>query len=327
MLAEFSIGRRGAADPATALARIAEAHGGSSSWALAGALGVATGFLILSFYAVIGGWTLDYAVGVAILGVPSSSASAQAQFDHLVASPLRMLVSQTLFMTATALIVARGVAKGIEAVCRILMPLLILMIAALAGFSMMTGESATTLRYLFGFDLDRFTVRGALEALGLGFFSIGVGLSVMITYAAYAGREVNLRQAALMTLVGDTLISFLAGHGDLPDRIPSRSRSGKWARIDVHLSANWICSSAIWAAVGFGILYPLVNRSAGICDIAAGARRGLAAPATIDLQNMGIRYSERCLLGHRISDCVLFQSPEGLAPLKGSPQPPRCECL
>jgi NSS family neurotransmitter:Na+ symporter len=216
MLAEFSIGRRGAADPATALARIAEAHGGSSSWALAGALGVATGFLILSFYAVIGGWTLDYAVGVAILGVPSSSASAQAQFDHLVASPLRMLVSQTLFMTATALIVARGVAKGIEAVCRILMPLLILMIAALAGFSMMTGESATTLRYLFGFDLDRFTVRGALEALGLGFFSIGVGLSLMITYAPYAGREVNLRQAALMTLVGDTLISFLAGMAIFP---------------------------------------------------------------------------------------------------------------
>jgi neurotransmitter:Na+ symporter, NSS family len=216
MLAEFAIGRKGGADPATALARVARSHARSARWGLVGTSGVLTGFLILSFYSVVGGWTLDYALAALSPGTAAPAAAPQQRFDALLASPLRMLASHTAFMAVAAVVVARGVAGGIEAACKVLMPILIVMIMALAVFSTVTGDAAAAARYLFRFDLAGFSLANALEALGLGFFSIGVGFGVMITYAGYAGREINLREVALVTIVGDTAVSLMAGFAIFP---------------------------------------------------------------------------------------------------------------
>ena len=75
---------------------------------------------------------------------------------------------------------------------------------------------AQTFHFLFDLDVSQLTPRVALEALGLAFFSIGVGLGVMIVYAAYAGHDVNLTQVAIATIVGDTVISFVAGFAIFP---------------------------------------------------------------------------------------------------------------
>jgi len=212
MLAEFTIGRRGKSDARASIAAVARAHGASPQWAMAGTLGVATAFLILSFYSVIGGWALAYAVETVWAGLPgTSAAAAQDHFNALLASPERMTAYHTCFMLITAIIVARGIAGGIEEASKILMPALVILMVALAAYSMIEGDIATTLRYLFTFNPEKMTVRVALEALGLGFFSIGVGLAVMITYAAYAGPEINLREAAFIAIASDTAISFLAG--------------------------------------------------------------------------------------------------------------------
>jgi NSS family neurotransmitter:Na+ symporter len=216
MLAEFAIGRRGGADPATALARVARGHGRSRYWGLVGTLGVLTGFLILSFYSVVGGWTLDYALSALLQGAGAALPTPQQRFEALIASPLRMLLFHTVFMALAAVVVARGIAGGIEAACKVLMPVLILMIMALAVFSIMTGDAAAALRYLFRLDLADFSLANALEALGLGFFSIGVGFGVMITYAGYAGREIDLREVALVTVLGDTAVSLMAGLAMFP---------------------------------------------------------------------------------------------------------------
>ena len=216
MLAEFAIGRKGGADPATALAHVARNHARSPRWGLVGTLGVLTGFLILSFYSVVGGWTLDYALAALVRSTDVPAAMPQQRFDALLASPLRMLAFHTVFMTLTAMVVARGIAGGIEAACKVLMPVLILMIMALAVFSGFTGDAAAAARYLFHFDLADFSLANALEALGLGFFSIGVGFGVMITYAGYAGGEINLREVALVAIVGDTAVSVMAGFAVFP---------------------------------------------------------------------------------------------------------------
>lgn len=216
MLAEFVIGRRGRSDARTSIRDVARAYGASPRWAMIGMLGVAVAFLILSYYAVIGGWALAYAAE-SIAGVSSTEADAVRQrFDALLASPLRMGAYHAGFMLLTVLIVARGIAGGIEQACRVLMPVLVLLIILLAIYAVLGGGLEETLHFLFAFDPSTLTVRAALEAVGLGFFSMSVGMAVMITYAAHAGADIDLKTAAVATIAGDTAISFLAGFAIFP---------------------------------------------------------------------------------------------------------------
>lgn len=217
MLAEFVIGRRGKSDAWTSIRNVARAYGASRLWALIGLLGIAVAFLILSYYAVIGGWALAYAVDSVAGMAPAGGADAVRQrFDTLMASPLRMGAYHAAFMLLTVVIVARGIAGGIEQACKVLMPLLVLLIVLLAIYAVLGGGLAETLQFLFAFDPSVLTARAALEAVGLGFFSMSVGMAVMVTYAAYADAELDLRTAAVATIVGDTAISFVAGFAIFP---------------------------------------------------------------------------------------------------------------
>ena len=94
--------------------------------------------------------------------------------------------------------------------------MLVILIAALAIYSAIEGDLARTLRFLFVLDAKHLTPQVALDALGLGFFSIGVGLCILITYAAYAGPHIDLQQVAIFTIVSDTAISFMAGFAVFP---------------------------------------------------------------------------------------------------------------
>lgn len=135
MLAEFAIGRRGRGDAVASLAAAAAASGAARAWAGIGVAGITTGLLILSFYSVIGGWTIAYALETLRDGLAGAEASAvQARFDALLASPLRLTAYHAIFMAATAVIVARGVGGGIEAACKVLMPALVVLLLGLAAY-------------------------------------------------------------------------------------------------------------------------------------------------------------------------------------------------
>jgi NSS family neurotransmitter:Na+ symporter len=217
MFAEFAIGHRGRGDPVSSIAAVAGNPANGRWWGLAGLVGILTGFLILSFYAVIGGWTLAYAVHTAVGGLPPARpAAVQAQYDALLGAPMRMLGYHALFVAATAGIVSRGVAGGIEAACKVLMPLLTALMLMLAAYAIVEGDLTAALTFLFQLDLARVTPQVALEALGLGFFSIGVGLGLMITYAAYSGAGINLKEIAVVSVLADTAISLLAGLAVFP---------------------------------------------------------------------------------------------------------------
>lgn len=217
MLCELAIGRRGRADAIDSVMIVAAEAGASRWWSLFPFLGVVTGVLILSFYSVIGGWAMAYLVDTGLHGLSVQDATqAKERFDALLASPLKLLSYHFLFMATAVVIVAQGVSKGIERAAMVLMPILIALIVVLAIYSIARGGFWPTWNYLFAFDVAKITPRIALEALGLGFFSIGVGLSVMIAYAAYAGRDIDLRQVAALTLVSDTAVSFLAAFAVFP---------------------------------------------------------------------------------------------------------------
>lgn len=216
MLAEFAIGRRGRADAATSIEVTAASESVSSRWRVVGVFGAATSFLILSFYAVIGGWAVFYAVETLVHGLPDGTDAVTDKFDGLLASPTRMIAFQAVFLGAVAAVVHRGVQRGIEATMKVLMPLLAVLLAALAAYSLSTGDAAEAVRFLFVPDLGDLTGRGVLDALGLGFFSIGVGLGILLTYAAYSPPSVGLRAAAIASVAGDTVVSLLAGLAIFP---------------------------------------------------------------------------------------------------------------
>jgi NSS family neurotransmitter:Na+ symporter len=217
LLAEFAMGRRGGADAVGSVEGLTVAHGAARAWRWAPMVGIVAGTLILSFYSVIGGWTLAYAVQTIVAGLPGSESSqVQARYDALLASPGKMTAYHAAFLALAAAVVARGVSRGIEAASKVLMPLLALLMLGLALYSSLHGDLAGTFRFLFMLDLETFTARAALDALGLGFFSIGVGFGLMITYAAYAGGDIDLRQIAIVTVAIDTAISLLAGLAVFP---------------------------------------------------------------------------------------------------------------
>jgi NSS family neurotransmitter:Na+ symporter len=216
MLAEFAIGRRGRADAATSLAVTAASESKSTRWRIVGWFGAATSFLILSFYAVIGGWAISYAFETVRHGLPGDAAGVDEEFASLLASPGRMVVFQVLFLGAVMVVVHRGVQRGIENAMKVLMPLLAALLAALAIYSMSTGAASEALRFLFVPDFDDLGARGILDALGLGFFSIGVGLGILLTYAAYSPPTVGLKAAAVASVAGDTVVSLLAGLAIFP---------------------------------------------------------------------------------------------------------------
>jgi NSS family neurotransmitter:Na+ symporter len=212
MFAEFAIGRRGGGDAATSIETVAASCGASRFWGLVGILGIVTGFLILSFYSVIGGWTIAYALETIWYGLPHAEAQAvRARYEDLLGSPVRLSIYHAVFMTITAIVVARGVSRGIEAAAKVLMPILIVLMLGLAIYSMVQGDARAALHYLFRPDVSHFTARAAVEAIGLGFFSIGVGMSLMITYGAYAKENIDLKEVAIVSIVADTAISLLAG--------------------------------------------------------------------------------------------------------------------
>lgn len=216
LLLEFAIGRQGGSHAIASLAAVATESRASSRWALVGLVGIVGSIVILSYYSVIGGWALAYVVDTVANGLPSGPDLAQERLDGLLASPLRIAAYHVVFMGLTAVVVARGIANGIERASLYLMPILTVLVILLAAFSIVHGDVGAAARFLFGLDLDRLSPRVALEAIGLGFFSIGVGLAVMITYAAYADPAFDLRHVATITLVSDTAISLIAGLAVFP---------------------------------------------------------------------------------------------------------------
>lgn len=213
VLAEFAIGRRGGGDAPISIARVARFA--RASWI--GWLMVVTGVAILSYYAVIGGQTLAYfshalTSGFAGLDAPGT----RALFAATVADPIALVLWQAIFLATATMVVSRGIHGGIEAACRVLMPILLALMLALAGYAVIEGDAARAAAFLLAPRFDGFGARQALEALGLGFFSIGVGLGTMITYAAHVAPGVRLGSAAAVTVAGDTAVSFLAGFAVFP---------------------------------------------------------------------------------------------------------------
>ena len=217
LIAELMIGRRGRLSPPTAMAKLAAATGSSQSWTIVAWFGVIAGFLILSYYSVIGGWMLAYipkAVSGDFAGLLPSQ--AEATFAALLADPVTLTLWHTGFIGGTTLIIARGVEGGIEAAVKVLMPLLFLMLIGMIVYALLRGDMAAAINFMFSSDFSVFTPQVLLIAVGQAFFSLGVGMAIMMTYGAYLSNDISLPRSAIMIALADTGVAILAGLAIFP---------------------------------------------------------------------------------------------------------------
>jgi len=207
MMAEILIGRM---TQKSAYGGMREAVG--PRWAWVGGLGVLGGFVILSFYAVIAGWTLRYFVKClswSINGFDPGAASGDA-FGGFVSNGAIQIGLAATFMIVTALVVYRGVGGGIEKTARLLMPVLFVILVLLLGTALTMKGAGDALRFIFNPDFSRLEPPGALEALGHAFFTLSLGMGAMITYGSYLRKEDSVVRSAGLVVILDTLIALAA---------------------------------------------------------------------------------------------------------------------
>lgn len=217
MIAETMLGRRGRQSPINTMLTLAEEAQASRHWRWAGWLGVASGFLILSYYSVIAGWSMAYIFKFGLGFMDHvSAAHAQEVFVELKSSSIIQAVWHTAFMAATLLIVSRGVNEGLERSTRIMMPGLLLMLVALDIYAMTTGGFGKGMAFLFEPDFSRLTGEGVLVAMGQAFFSLGLGMGSIMVYGSYLPAHVSIARSSVIVASADTLVALMAGVAIFP---------------------------------------------------------------------------------------------------------------
>ena len=206
MLCEFIIGRSARANAIGAFQKLAP----GKPWVAAGIMGVLGGFLVLSFYSVVAGWTLYYTLASAFGRLQGKSDFSQT-FNTFVTNPWHPLIYVVAFLLLTHIVVARGIERGIEHYSKLMMPLLLVIIVVLVGFSLTLPGAADGIRFLLDPDLDKVTADVVLCAMGQAFFSLSVGMGCLITYSSYFSQETRLVRSALNVCVIDTLVAVLSG--------------------------------------------------------------------------------------------------------------------
>lgn len=215
MMAEIMLGRRGKQSPINTMVALAQDEHRNPGWVWLGWMGVAAGFLILSYYSVIAGWAMSYVFrtgGGMFLGVTADGANSI--FTDLVSDPERLLAWHTIFMVFTMAVVARGVKNGIEKAVTFLMPLLFGLLVVIVIYAMTTGYFMDGVRFLF--TPGTIDGKGILIAMGHAFFTLSLGMGAIMVYGSYLSNQHSIVQAAIWIALADTVVALLAGLAIFP---------------------------------------------------------------------------------------------------------------
>ncbi len=208
MISEFLIGRRSRANAAGAFHKLAP----KTQWCWLGRVGVLCGFLILSYYSVVAGWTLEF-LKEAVTGSFAGKGAADfvASFGSFTGHPWRPVIWLAIFLVANYLIISRGVRKGIEKSSKVLMPLLFILLIVLGICSVMLPGAGDGIQFLLKPDFSKVNGSVLLGALGQAFFSLSVGMGCLCTYGSYFRKDTNLTKTAFNVAWIDTVVAILAG--------------------------------------------------------------------------------------------------------------------
>lgn len=207
LLAELAIGRRAKLDAAGAYRKL-----GGGAWPAVGYLGILCGAVILSYYAVITGWTLAY-MFKSLGGLMSEAASGGAaeSFTSFIANPYLTVLCLCVVMASVMTVVYRGVSGGIEKSCKVLMPMLFVILLILIVRSVTLPGASEGLRFYLMPDFSKLSAEGLLAAFGQGFYSLSLGMGITVTYGSYLSSKEYMPSMTRTIVLLDTLAAFMAG--------------------------------------------------------------------------------------------------------------------
>ncbi len=213
VLSEFVIGRKAQKNAIGSFKKLAP----GTLWFVPGIMGLVAAFMILAFYGVVAGWTLEYlfkAITNSFVG--KNPADLEGMFGGFISQLARPIFWQIIFMGLTCWIVLAGIKGGIEKASKLLMPVLLVIIIILDIRAVTLPGASEGLAFLFKPDFSKLTGEGMLNALGHAFFSLSLGMGTLITYSSYMSKKENLATTAVQVTIADTGIALLAGIAIFP---------------------------------------------------------------------------------------------------------------
>lgn len=208
MISEFVIGRATHSNARKAMRALKP--GGKFHWVAY--LGIVGSVMILSFYSVVAGWIVEYLYQAATGGLSGHNAQELAQiFGDFTADPFRSVLWTLLFLAINYLVLRRGVKDGIEKISNIMMPVLFLILLVFCVRSLTMPGATQGVEFLFHPDFSKLSPKMVLGAMGQAFFSLSLGVTVLMTYASYFSDETPLVRSATVIAVLDTVVAVLAG--------------------------------------------------------------------------------------------------------------------
>lgn len=214
MTAEFSLGRGGNSD---ALGAFRNVTPGKKGWWMVGALAIFASYLILSFYMVVSGWTLEYLVQsvtgdlYAISEGESESSFFSNKMNSYIAGTYRPLLMTTIMIFANLFVLLKGVRKGIEKMSNIMMPLLFILLLIFCGVSLSLPKAFEGVKFFLQPDFSAFSPKTVINALGQAFFSLSLAMGILVTYASYYPSDTKLTRTALTVSLLDLVAATLMG--------------------------------------------------------------------------------------------------------------------
>ena len=217
LITELTIGRRGRSSAPGSIIAVALECGRSKIWGRVGDLGIFCAFVILSYYTVISGWTLDYFVRAATGSLEDiNAAESGAMFSGLMNNPARLLFWNTVVHLLIIYVVRQGVQAGIERAVKVLMPALFVTLVIMVIYGVVAGDMAAAARFLLEPDFSKVTFGTAMVAIGQAFFSIGIGMGSLIVFGAYLPKDFSIPRSATLVIFLDTGVAVLAGFAIFP---------------------------------------------------------------------------------------------------------------
>ena len=214
-ISEFIIGRKSQSNAFSAFRKLS---GGNRFWAFVGLTTVIAPLIVVSYYSVIGGWSVQYLFKSLTFSFTDASSQEQmsTMFGSFVSSPYAPVLGHTIFLAATAVIVFFGIKGGIERFSKVMMPLLFMIVVAIAAYSITLPGASAGIRYLFEPDFSQIDAKACAAALGQAFFSLSVGFGTILTYASYVSKKENILFQSVATAVSDLTFAMIAGVAIMP---------------------------------------------------------------------------------------------------------------
>lgn len=214
MLAEFALGRAGRSDSVGVFRKIAP----GTKWWIVGIVSVVAPFMINAYYFVVEGWTFEYLISSItgnlfepIEGATTNSEIFAAHMQQYIASPWMPILATWAVIFINMFVLLGGVSKGIERLSNIMMPTLFVVLLVLCSVALSLPDAGAGVEWFLAPDFSKITFPAVISALGQAFFSLSLGMGILVTYASYYPKDARLTRTSVVVVASSLLVALLVG--------------------------------------------------------------------------------------------------------------------